>query len=198
MHCDDDIKLPILSRDISKILIGEQEISRLVERLSREITENYQKIVLEKKEKLVLLSVLNGAVVFFVDLIRKLDLPFEITFIYASSYGATTVSAGDVEIKFGKNDTELKGAHVLVVEDILDSGNTLCKVMNKIKEMGALSVRLCTLLNKPDRRVAHVCVDFEGIVIPDEFVVGYGLDFAGKYRNLPYIGVLKPEIYSNI
>ncbi len=198
MQSQDNINLPTLSRDISKILISQNEIEEIVQRLANEIVDYYRETVLVKKENLVLLSVLNGAVVFFVDLIRKLDLPFEITFIYASSYGNTTVSSGDVEIKFGKNEGIFKNSHVLVIEDILDSGKTLSKIMGKIIEMGALSVKLCTLLNKPDRRVTHVDIDFEGTVIPDEFVVGYGLDYAEKYRNLPYIGVLKPEIYSNI
>lgn len=194
---DDILKMPNLGKDILKVLVSEKELDEITSRLAREITEKF-KAPAERGEKIVMTAVLNGAVIFFSDIIRKIDLPFEIAFMTASSYGkGATVSSGNVKIDMPRGFDVFRNAHVVILEDILDSGNTLSKVMEFIKTKDILSISLCALLDKPERRKTHVDVDFSGKVIPDEFVVGYGLDYSEMYRNLPYIGVLKPEIYNS-
>ncbi|MPM70618.1 Hypoxanthine phosphoribosyltransferase [bioreactor metagenome] len=140
--------------------------------------------------------ILKGSLVFVADLIREIKLPLEVSFLRATSYGSGTVSSGVVEISLAIDEKDLIGADVLVVEDILDSGHTLSNILKYLAGKGAHSVSLCVLLNKPSRRKTEVTIDYEGKQIPDEFVVGYGLDYNEKYRNLPYIGVLKKELYS--
>ncbi|MDD6313354.1 MAG: hypoxanthine phosphoribosyltransferase [Firmicutes bacterium] len=182
-----------MEKDIAWVLADEETLKAKVAEMGREITDYY--LSHPVKKKLLVVGILKGSVVFMSDLIRQIGLPLQLEFMKVSSYGHGTKSTGVIEIKLAIEDEILEDADVLVVEDILDSGNTLAKVMEYLKHKGAASVRLCTLLDKPDRRKADIKVDFEGIIIPDEFVVGYGLDFAEKYRNLPYVGVLKPEVY---
>ena len=141
-----------------------------------------------------MIGVLRGAVIFMADLARSIKRPMDIDFMAITSYGLSTNSSGVVRI-IKDLDEVVEGRHILIIEDIIDSGLTLNYLVDNIKSRKPASVRICTLLSKPDRRKVNVTVDYNGFIIPDHFVVGYGLDYAGKYRNLPFIGVLKPEIY---
>ena len=174
--------------DIKEILIDKEQIAERVRELGEEISADY------KDKEIVMIGVLRGAVVFMADLARSITVPVTLDFMAVSSYGASTSSSGVVRI-LKDLDEELDGKHVLIVEDIIDSGLTLNYLVDNLKSRRPASVKLCTLLNKPSRRKAPVHVDYNGFTIPDYFVVGYGLDFAEKYRNLPFIGVLKPEAY---
>ena len=142
----------------------------------------------------MLISVLRGSFIFMADLMRSITLPCTVDFMAVSSYGAGTTSSGQVKITKDLSES-IEGRDIIVVEDILDSGNTLSYLLQILQARHPASMKLCTLLDKPDRRIKPVHVDYSGFSIPDEFVVGYGLDFAEKYRNLPYIGVLKPCVY---
>ena len=190
-----DIMKKASAADLESVLIGEEELQQICDRVASEITEHYRAAV-EAGEKLLVIGVLKGSIIFMADILRRIDLPLQIEFLRASSYGRSTSSSGVVAISQAPDPTLFKDVHVLVVEDILDTGNTLYKVMSVLKEQGAKSVELCTLLDKPARRVADITARFVGREIPDAFVVGYGLDYAEHYRNLPMIGILKPEIYS--
>ena len=185
-----------LHKDVEKILFTAEELDAIVSRLADEITADYKDIV-AAGDKLIVLGLLNGSVQFMADLVRKIDLPLEMQFAYASSYGGSTVSSGDVKINMGKCSSVLDDpcAHILVIEDIIDSGNTLSAVLKALASMGNKSVKLCSLLDKPERRVTQVHVDYIGARVPDEFVIGYGLDYNEVYRNLPYLAVLKREVY---
>ena len=141
-----------------------------------------------------MVGVLRGAFVFLADLVRETDLPLEVDFLSAASYGAGTESSGLVDIRLDVGQ-DIRGRDVILVEDILDSGNTLSKLMRELAARGPASLRLCVLLDKPERRTQPVRGDYVGFTIPDAFVVGYGLDYDERYRNLPYIGILKPEVY---
>ncbi len=174
--------------DVKDILISEEEIKKIVKKLGKEITEDY------KNKNLILISVLKGSVVFMADLMREIDLPLKIDFMIVSSYGDKTVSSGKVKI-VKDLDIDLSDLDVLMVEDILDTGRTLSSLIEILKTRKPKSLKLCTFLDKPDRRQTRIEADYVGAQIPDEFVVGYGLDFDQKYRNLPYVGVLKPQIY---
>ena len=143
----------------------------------------------------LLVSVLRGSFIFMADLVRSITLPCTVDFMAVSSYGAGTSSSGQVKIVKDLSDS-IEGRDLVVVEDILDSGNTLYYLMQILQARHPASIRLCTLLDKPSRRVKPVAVDYTGFSIPDEFVVGYGLDYAERYRNLPYIGILKPSVYA--
>ena len=143
----------------------------------------------------IMVGLLKGSVAFMVDLMRKVNLDFSIDFIVASSYGSGTVSSGRVNIQKDISQS-VEGKDILIVEDIIDSGNTLDFITKYLKAKKAKSVKHCTLFNKPDSRVADIHIDYAGAVMPDEFIVGYGLDYDEKYRNLPYVGVLKPSVYS--
>ena len=183
--------------DVESILLTADEIQDVVSRIGREITEHYTKTGLHKNGKLVVVAVLKGAVLFFADLIRQIKLPVEIAFITASSYGNSTDSLGNVSLRLALDPELCRDADIMVVEDILDTGHTLSRVVAAFEEMGAHTVTLCTLLDKPARRTVPIKANFVGAEIPDAFVVGYGLDFSENYRHLPYIGVLKPEAYSH-
>ena len=172
-----------------ELLLTREEIQRRVRELGEEITRDYQ------GKDLMTVCILKGAVVFFVDLIRQIDLPLTMDFMAISSYGSATKSSGVVRI-LKDLDKPVNGKDVLVIEDIVDSGMTLSFLRDNLKSRGAASLRIATLLDKPARRKVPLHVDYCGFVIPDEFVVGYGLDYNEHYRNLPYIGILKPEIYS--
>ena len=178
----------MLQQDIQRTLFSQDEIDRRLDELAAEINRDYA-----GKEPM-LISVLRGSFVFMADLTRKITLPCTVDFMAVSSYGKGTTSSGQVQITKDLSD-DIEGKDILVVEDILDSGNTLSYLMKLLQARHPASIRLCTLLDKPERRVVPVQADYVGFTIPDEFVVGYGLDYAEKYRNLPYIGVLKPSVY---
>ena len=178
----------MLEKNIEKVLLTKEQLEQRISELGAEITRDYQ------DKELVLAAVLRGSYVFMADLTRAIDLPLTVDFMAVSSYGAGTVSSGQVEIKKDLSDP-IEGKNLLIVEDILDSGNTLYYLMDVLSARRPASIRICTLLDKPERRVKPIKADYAGFVIPDAFVVGYGLDYAEKYRNLPYVGVLKPEVY---
>lgn len=177
-----------MENDILEVLINKDTISKKVCEIGEQITADY------KGKNLLLVSILKGSVVFMSDLMRAIKLPCEIDFMSVSSYGGGVKTSGVVKI-IKDLDLDLKDRHVLIVEDILDSGMTLSYLKSILIERSPASIKICTLLDKPERRQADVFADYTGFNVPDEFVVGYGLDYNSKYRNLPYIGVLKPEIY---
>lgn len=176
--------------DVEKILFTEEQLRRRVEELGEQLTADYA------GKSPVLVSVLRGSYIFMADLTRQVKLPITVDFMVLSSYGSGTSSSGQVEIKKDLSDS-IEGVHVIVVEDILDSGNTLSYLLHVLSARHPASISLCTLLDKPERREKPIHADYVGFTVPNAFIVGYGLDYAEKYRNLPYIGVLKPEIYSN-
>lgn len=178
-----------MDADIAEVLYTQEEIQRRVAKIGEEITRDY-----EDKENLVLVGILRGSYIFLADLSRHIDLPCRIDFMAAHSYGKRTTSSGQIEIKKDLSDP-IDGAHVILVEDILDSGNTLDYLSKILTARNPASIRIVTLLDKPERRIKAVTADYYGFVVPDAFVVGYGLDYDGEYRNLPYIGILKPEVY---
>ena len=178
----------MLEQDIERVLFSEEELDRRVSEIAAEINRDYA-----GKEPM-LISVLRGSFVFMADLIRKIEVPCTVDFMSVSSYGRGTTSSGQVQNTKDLSD-DIEGKDIIVVEDILDSGNTLSYLLQLLQARKPASMKLCTLLDKPDRRVKEVHVDYTGFTIPDEFVVGYGLDYAEKYRNLPYIGILKPRVY---
>ncbi|MCD8146785.1 MAG: hypoxanthine phosphoribosyltransferase [Clostridiales bacterium] len=178
-----------MANDIESVLYSEEQLKARVAKMGADITRDYQ-----GKEKILLVSVLRGSYIFMADLSRAIDLPCLVDFMVVSSYGSDTQSSGQVEIKKDIS-MNLEGYHVIIVEDILDSGNTLYYLMKILKLRKAASIRICTLMDKPDRRVRPIKADYVGFEIPDAFVVGYGLDYDQRYRNLPYVGILKPEVY---
>lgn len=173
---------------IAKVLIEEASLKRRVAELGQAITEDYQ------GKDLVIIGILKGAILFLSDLIQSIDLPLVMDFMAVSSYGASTKSSGIVRI-LKDLDEEIAGKDVLIVEDIVDTGLTLQYLLENLRTRHPRSLRICAFLDKPSRRTAQISVDYVGFEIPDEFVVGYGLDFAEKYRNLPFVGVLAKEAY---
>lgn len=180
----------MMDEDIEKIRFTEAELKAKVAELGARISEDYK----DAKETVYCVGILKGAVVFYTDLVRSITAPIHFDFMIASSYGNATSTSGSVKI-LKDLDFDIEGKHLIVIEDIIDSGTTMHYLMRIFRERRPKSVRLCALLSKPSRRTADVTIDYCGFEVPDEFLVGYGLDYAGKYRNLPYIGVLKPEIY---
>ncbi len=176
-------------KDIEAVYYSEEKLQSIVNDLGRKISEDY------KEKNLLLVSVLKGSVVFMADLMRAITIPCEIDFMCVSSYANGTTSSGVVKI-IKDLDINLEGKDVLIVEDILDSGRTLNYIISILEKRNPSSIKICTLLDKPERRAVDLYADYSGAEVPDEFVVGYGLDYAEKYRNLPYIGVLKEEVYS--
>ena len=176
--------------DIREVLFSEEEIAEIVRNMGRQISEDY------KGKNLFLVSVLKGSLPFMADLMRQITIPCTIDFLSVSSYGKGTKTSGEVRV-IKDLDASLEGKDLLIVEDILDSGVTLSYLMKMLSARNPASIRLCTLLDKPERRRVDVHADYVGVSVPDEFIVGYGLDYAEEYRNLPYIGVLKPEVYSS-
>lgn len=174
--------------DVEKVLLTREQLQEKVKELGKKISEDY------KDKNLMIICVLKGGVVFTTDLIREITVPLELDFMAISSYGASTSTSGVVRI-LKDLETNIEGKDILIVEDIIDSGLTLKYLKEMLISRGPNSVKICTILNKPQRRQENVKVDYIGFDIPDEFVVGYGLDYAEKYRNLPFVGVLKPEIY---
>ncbi len=169
-----------------RVMLDEQQVDRRIQEIGEEISRDYE------GRSVHLVCVLKGGTFFMCELAKRITIPVSIDFMSVSSYGNETESSGVVKI-VKDLDEPLKDKHVIVVEDIIDSGRTLSYLLNILKERGPASLSLCTLLDKPERRVVDVAVDYTGFEIPDEFVVGYGLDYAQKYRNLPYIGVVEME-----
>jgi hypoxanthine phosphoribosyltransferase len=182
-----------MNKDIGKILISEEELDRTVSRLAAEIDADYG----AEDKKLVLLCILKGSIVFMGDLMKKLTVPVEIDCMRVSSYGVGTTSSGNINIILDVMRSDITTCDFLIIEDIIDSGRTLAYLHQYLLNKGAKSVKTVALLDKPSRRVVDFTPDYVGLEIPDEFVVGYGLDYAEKYRALPYVGILKPEVYSS-
>ena len=178
----------MLEQDIERVLFTEQELKDRVAELAAQIDRDYA-----GKEPM-LISVLRGSFIFMADLARAITLPCTVDFMAVSSYGSGTTSSGQVKITKDLSES-IEGRDIIVVEDILDSGNTLSYLFQLLQARHPASVRLCTLLDKPSRRTKPITADYTGFAVDDLFVVGYGLDYAEKYRNLPYIGVLKPAVY---
>jgi hypoxanthine phosphoribosyltransferase len=174
--------------DIQQILYTEEQILSGIDRVAAEVTEGY------RGAKFTVISVLKGSCVFASDLIRRIPIPLELAFVSASSYGDRTV-AGDLELNFFPTDQEIRGRRLLLVDDILDTGRTMASLATAFEERGAAEVRTCVFLDKPGRRAVEFNADYSCFEVEDLFVVGYGLDYAGEYRNLPYVGALRPEIY---
>ncbi|MBR3148780.1 MAG: hypoxanthine phosphoribosyltransferase [Eubacterium sp.] len=177
-----------LNNDINEVLVSEADLKKINARLGAQITEDF------RDKNLLVVGILKGSVYFMTDLTRNIDLPLKIDFLAVSSYGSGTRSSGSVKI-IKDIDIDLEGYDVLLIEDILDSGRTLQYVSKMLSARNAKSITICTLLDKPARRVVDLTPDYVGVDVPDEFVVGYGLDYDQQYRNLPYIGSLKREIY---
>lgn len=171
------------------MLVSEKELENIVNSLAKKIEKDYN------GKDFIMVGLLKGSVTFMVDLMRKINLDFSIDFIVASSYGNNTTSTGRVNIQKDISQS-VEGKDILIVEDIIDTGNTLDFISKYLFAKKAKSVKICTLFDKQERREADINVDYVGMVIPDAFVVGYGLDYAEKYRNLPYVGILKPSVYS--
>ncbi len=174
--------------DIERILYNEKELADLTDRLANKINADYE------NKQLVVVGILKGSIVFLADLFRKITVDCTLDFMEASSYGSSAVSSGEVKI-LKDISTDIKNKDVLIVEDILDTGNTLSYIKKYLGTFSPSSVKICTLFDKPCRRQKPVTPDYYGAAIEDLFIVGYGLDYAEKYRNLPYVGVLKPETY---
>lgn len=181
-----------LRDDVHDILISEERLQARTREIAQDIAKDYGQI-----DDLLLICVLKGAFVFLADLSRELDRPHHLDFMGVSSYGASTVSSGAVRIVMDLKD-DIAGRNVLIVEDIIDSGRTLDYLIRTLLARSPASMRICSLLSKPSRREVDVPIDYLGFEIPDEFVVGYGLDFGEIYRNLPYIAVLRSEIFADI
>ena len=175
--------------DIHHVLLSEEQIRAKVAELGEQISRDYA-----PHEGLLLIGVLKGCVMFMVDLARTISIPVALDFIAVSSYGASTQSSGVVRL-LKDLDTDIAGQHVLIVEDIIDSGLTIEYLRSMLLRRNPASMRICALLNKPERRTSNVPIDYLGFDIPNEFVVGYGLDYGERYRNLGYVGVLKEEVY---
>ncbi|MCH4010157.1 hypoxanthine phosphoribosyltransferase [Companilactobacillus sp.] len=180
-----------MNSDIQRVLVSEKEIADANQRLGKQLSEDYA------GKNPLFVCILRGAAMFMMDLIKNIDIPLEYDFMDVSSYGGeNTVSTGDVKI-IKDLDTSLRDRDVVIVEDIIDTGYTLDRLIELFNTRHAKSIRIVSFLDKPSRRIKHVHVDYNGVKIPDEFVVGYGMDYNERYRNLPYVGVLKPEIYSS-
>ena len=182
--------MTMLNNDVLKILASKEDIENIVSDLANKISDDY------KDKNLLMLCILKGAVVFMGDLMKHLSIPTQIDFMKVSSYGSSTESSGTVNIVLDLHRKDLSDLDILIVEDIIDSGKTLSYLVDYLLLKGAKSVKTCTMLDKPSRRVVDFVPDYCGMTVPDEFVIGYGLDYDENYRALPFIGVLKPEVYS--
>ena len=179
-----------MEKDIDRVLLSEEQLKKRVAELGAQLSEDYR----DKNPTMV--CILKGAIMFYTDLVRSMPIPLAMDFMAVSSYGNKTKSSGEVEIRKDLS-TSIENKHVIIVEDIVDSGFTLSYLTRMLASRGAASIKLATLLDKPSRRAPGITLksDYSGFEVGDEFVVGYGLDYAEYYRNLPYIGVLKPEVY---
>lgn len=182
-----------MRNDLESILVSEEEINEICSSIANRINEDYK----NSENKLVLICILKGSLMFTSELMKRITLPLEVEFMKVSSYGAGTSSSGVVNIHLDIKRQDFNNIDVLIVEDIVDSGRTLSHLVKYFGEKGADSVKTCTLLDKPSRRVTEFVPDYVGREIPDKFVVGFGLDFDEEYRNLPFVAVLKPEVYSD-
>ena len=180
-----------IERDVKKVLVSEEQIKSAVKRIAEEITRDH----INSEKQLLLICILKGSLPFTSDLIKEIRIPCILDFMKVSSYGSDTVSTGQVKVKYDLSYETLEDYDVVVIEDIIDTGHTLSNLLVHLKNRQAHSVKLCALVDKPDRRLVDVHVDYLGYTVPDEFVIGYGLDYNEEYRNLPYIGVLKEEVY---
>ena len=180
-----------LDKDMAEVLITEEEIDCASSEIAAQIDRDYK-----DSKRILLLAILKGSVVFMGDLMKKITHSVEIDFMKVSSYGSGTVSSGRIKILLDLHRTDLSECDIIIVEDIIDSGRTLSYLVDYLKLGGAKSVKTCTLLDKPSRREVYFVPDYRGFEIEDKFVVGYGLDYDERYRALPYIGVLKPEVYT--
>lgn len=181
-----------MTQDIKTILINEKELETINEQLAEKINADYA----DQTKPLIVIVILKGSLIFASDLVRKINLPLEIEFMKVSSYGAGTKNSGEIKVHLDLMRDNLEQYNILIIEDIVDSGRTLARLTQLLKNRNANSVKTCTLLDKPSRREVPFTPDYCGTTIPDEFVVGYGLDFDEKYRNLPFIGILDPKVYS--
>ena len=181
-----------MHKDLARILITQEELDKIITRMAAEIDRDYA----SEEKRLVLLCILKGSVVVMGELMKKLTVPVEIDFMRVSSYGGGTKTSGNVNIVLDLLRKDLDECDIVIVEDIIDSGRTLAYLSDYLQLKGARSVRTCTLLDKPSRREVDFQADYIGCEIPDEFVVGFGLDYDEKYRALPYVGILKEEVYS--
>lgn len=179
-----------MKKDIKEILISEEAILKRVEELGAEITNDY------KDKDLIVVGILKGAVVFMSELCKRIDLPMNMDFMSVSSYGKSSKSTGEVKI-IKDLDASVEGKDILIVEDIIDTGLTLSYLTDNLRKRGANSVKIVTLLDKPNRKNLEVKVDYLGFEVPKEFIVGYGLDYAEMYRNLPYVAALKEGVYKD-
>ncbi len=180
--------MTVQDKDIKEVLFSEEQLKEKIQEIGATITQDYA------GKDLLLVSILKGSVMVMADLMRAVDLPLQIDFMNVSSYGAGTATKGSVKI-LKDLDVDIKGKDVVIVEDILDSGVTLHNLINLLEQREPASIEICTLFSKPSRRQVEVNAKYIGFDIPDAFIVGYGLDFSEKYRNLPYVGVLKEEVY---
>ena len=179
-----------MNSDLKCILFSKEDIHSKVKEIAAKLNEDY------KGEEVIFVCVLKGSLPFYADLVREVNFPVTFDMVCVSSYGANATSSGTLKIKLDSG-VSFENKNVLIIEDILDTGNTLCNLLEHFSGRNPKSLKLCCLLDKPSRRLRDIKADYIGFEIPDEFVVGYGLDYAEKYRELPYIGVLKPEIYEN-
>ena len=177
-----------LDENIQEVLVSEKQLKKRIKEMAEEITRDYA------GKAPLMVGILRGSVIFMADLVRQIDLPITMDFMVVSSYGAGTVSSGLVNIKKDLEE-DIEGKDVIIVEDILDTGNTLVKLTAELLRREPASLKLCVMLDKPSRRTTPIKADYVGFSIPDAYVVGFGLDFDQGYRQLPYVGVLKPEIY---
>ncbi len=180
-----------MHKDIERVLLSEEELDAIITRLARQLDKDYA----GSDKRLVLVCILKGSVVFMGELMKKITVPVEIDFMRVSSYGGNTKTTGNINIVLDLMRKDMDQCDILVVEDIIDSGRTLSHLVQYLTMKGAKSVHTCTLLDKPSRREVDFQVDYVGQEIPDEFVVGYGLDYNEKYRALPFVGILKREVY---
>ena len=177
--------------DIESVLVSEEQIDEISTRIANQINRDYA----NSGKKLVLICILKGSLMFTCELMKRINLPVEIDFMKVSSYGSKTTSSGVINIHLDIKRDDMEEVDFIVIEDIVDSGRTLSHLVRYLSERGANSVKTCTMLDKPDRRTVDFTPDYCGEVIPDKFVVGFGLDYNEKYRNLPFVGILKPEVY---
>lgn len=177
-----------MKNDVEKILLTEEDLCQISDRIGNQITQDYA------GKEILVVGILKGSSLFMSDLIRKIDLPLQIDYMVVSSYGSSTESSGVVRIVKDLQHS-IEDKHILIIEDIVDSGLTLAYIKEILKGRGPASIKICTLLDKPARRKKDVKIDYVGTEVPDEFIVGYGIDYAEYYRNLPYVGILKRSVY---
>ncbi|NLL69964.1 MAG: hypoxanthine phosphoribosyltransferase [Epulopiscium sp.] len=177
-----------MKQDIAEVLVTEEQLAKKVEELGKQISKDYE------GEEITVIGILKGSNIFLGDLVRKITVPVYLDFMVVSSYGNSAQTSGVVRILKDLDD-DIEGKNVLIVEDIIDTGLTLAYLKHNLLRRNPKSLKICTLLDKPARREVDLSIDYKGFDIPDEFIVGYGIDYAERYRNLPFVGILKREIY---